>query len=187
MFAFEVFSDHALGPPGSGPRLHHPAGSRPGRLLRRSGARLDVRATAQCDRAGVGGSVRRTGLGRPRLGSPRLSCPGFGSPRLSCPGSAAPSAGTGGTLLTEVASGVQFQTTSLEAPAGQPFGIEFDNQDPSIPHNIEILDASGAKLFEGDTVTGPAKTTYSVPALSAGTYKFVCKWHPNMVGQLTAK
>jgi plastocyanin len=125
--------------------------------------------------------------GAPGSAAPGSAAPGSAAPGSAAPASAAPSAGTGGTVLTEVASGVQFQTTSLDAPAGQPFGIEFDNQDPSIPHNIEILDASGAKLFEGDTVTGPAKTTYSVPALSAGTYKFVCKWHPNMVGQLTAK
>jgi plastocyanin len=125
--------------------------------------------------------------GAPASGAPASGAPASGAPSSAAPASAPASAGTGGTLLTEVASGVQFQTTSLEAPAGQPFQIAFDNQDPSIPHNIEVLDGSGAKLFEGDTVTGPAKTTYSVPALAAGTYKFVCKWHPNMVGQLTAK
>ena len=115
----------------------------------------------------------------------QLPAPQLPAPQL--PSSAAPSAGTGGTLLTEVASGVQFQTASLEAPAGQPFGIEFDNQDPSIPHNIEILDASGAKLFEGDTVTGPAKTTYSVPALRPAPTSSCASGTPTWSGQLTAK
>jgi plastocyanin len=125
--------------------------------------------------------------GSPAASAPGSAAPASEAPASAAPGSAAPSGGTGGTPLTEVASGVQFQTASLEAPAGQPFSIEFDNQDASIPHNIEIQDAGGAKLFEGETITGPAKTTYAVPALQAGTYKFVCKWHPNMTGQLTAK
>ncbi len=119
--------------------------------------------------------------------APGSAAPASAAPASAAPGSAAPSAAAGGTLLTEVASGVQFQTTTLEAPAGQAFQIEFDNQDAAIPHDIEIQDGSGALLFEGETIKGPAKVTYNVPALAAGTYKFVCKWHPNMTGQLTAK
>lgn len=119
--------------------------------------------------------------------APSGSAAGSAAPGSAAPGSAAPSAGTGGMPVTEVASGVQFLSTTLEAPAGQPFQIEFDNQDASIQHNIQIQDGSGALLFEGESITGPAKTTYSVPALTAGTYNFACKWHPNMTGQLTAK
>lgn len=106
--------------------------------------------------------------------------------------SAAPSggsAGTGGTgtVLAEVASGVAYQTTTFQAPASQAFQITFDNQDSGIPHNIQIADGSGANVFEGDTVTGPGKITYDVPALAAGSYKFSCKWHPNMTGDLTVQ
>ena len=110
--------------------------------------------------------------------APSAAPSGSGAP------SAAPSGGTGGTVVTEVASGVQFQTTSLQAPANQPFQIAFDNQDASIPHDIEIADGTNRLLFVGDTITGVAQTTYNVPALPAGTYKFLCKWHPNMVGEL---
>jgi mono/diheme cytochrome c family protein/plastocyanin len=103
-------------------------------------------------------------------------------------GSAAPSgAPSGGTVLDEVASGIQFQTTSLEAPADQPFQIKFDNQDATTPHNIQIADGSGKLVFEGETINGVNTITYSVPALPAGSYKFACKWHPNMVGDLTVK
>ena len=42
-------------------------------------------------------------------------------------------------------------------------------------------------VFEGDTVNGPGQITYNVPALAAGAYKFSCKWHPNMVGDLTVQ
>jgi len=99
----------------------------------------------------------------------------------------ASTASTGGTVLNLAASGVQWVETALDAPAGQPFQIAFDNQDPSIPHNVDILDGSGAKVFSGADITGPNTVTYDVPALGAGTYKFVCKWHPNMVGELTVK
>jgi plastocyanin len=112
-------------------------------------------------------------------GSAAPSAPsGSGAP------SAGPSGGTGGAVLTEVASGVQFQTTSLQAPANKPFQIAFDNQDASIPHDIEIADGTNKLLFVGDTITGVAQITYNVPGLPAATYKFLCKWHPNMVGEL---
>lgn len=117
--------------------------------------------------------------------------PGGGAPAVAP--SAAPSApaggtgGTGGTVLNLAASGVQWVETALEAPAGQPFQIVFDNQDPSIPHNVDILDGSGAHVFPGADITGPSAITYDVPALGAGTYKYICKWHPNMVGELTVK
>ena len=132
-------------------------------------------------------SVAASGSAAPGSAAPASAAPASAAPASAAPGSAAPSAAAGGTLLTEVASGVQFQTTTLEAPAGQAFQIEFDNQDAAIPHDIEVQDGSGALLFEGETIKGPAKVTYNVPALAAGTYKFVCKWHPNMTGQLTAK
>jgi plastocyanin len=109
------------------------------------------------------------------------------APSGSAAPSAAPSGATGGTVLTEVASGVAFQTTSFEVPANQPFQIAFDNQDAGIPHNIQIADSSGAFVFQGDTINGVAQITYNVPALAAGAYKFSCKWHPNMVGDLTVK
>jgi plastocyanin len=124
-------------------------------------------------------SVAPSGSAAPSAGASAPS--GSGAP------SAAPSGGTGGAVLTEVASGVQFQTTSLQAPANQPFQIAFDNQDASIPHDIEIADGSNKLLFVGDTITGVAQITYNVPALPAATYKFLCKWHPNMLGELTVQ
>ena len=63
--------------------------------------------------------------------------------------------------------------------------IEFDNNDAGIPHNLEIQDASGASMFRGQIITGPAMAMYQVPALAAGTYTFVCDVHPNMTGTLT--
>ena len=70
--------------------------------------------------------------------------------------------------------------------ADQPFKIDFKNQDQGTPHNVEIKDSTGASKFRGEIITGPAEATYDVPALTAGSYTFVCSVHPNMTGTLTA-
>ena len=75
----------------------------------------------------------------------------------------------------------------MTAPADKPFVIEFDNQDPSTPHNIEIKDSTGAVKFTGATFNGVATQPYQVPALAAGTYPFLCTVHPTMTGTLTVK
>ncbi len=96
------------------------------------------------------------------------------------PASAAP----GATKLTQTALNIAYGTPNLNAPADAAFQIEFDNQDAGIPHNIEIKDANGQSVFKGEIITGPAKTTYNVPALAVGTYTFLCTVHPNMTGTL---
>jgi plastocyanin len=88
-------------------------------------------------------------------------------------------------VVQEAALNIAFVNKDLQAPADQPFQIAFDNQDSGQPHNIHINDASGATVFNGDLVTGPAKATYNVPALKAGTYPFVCSVHANMTGTIT--
>ena len=42
------------------------------------------------------------------------------------------------------------------------------------------------KVFEGDIVSGQ-QVTYSVPALAAGSYPFICAVHPDMKGTITAE
>jgi plastocyanin len=89
--------------------------------------------------------------------------------------------------LAVSAKDIQYDTSTLTATADKPFTIGFANNDPSIPHNIDIVDGAGTVLFEGETINGVATVVYSVPALKAATYTFKCKWHPNMVGQLTVQ
>ena len=104
-------------------------------------------------------------------------------------GGAAPSAGASlpAADVTINAQGTAFIQTSVDAPAGKPFTIAFDNMDDGQPHNVAIHDASGGKQFEGDIVTGPKVIVYNVPALAAGTYTFSCSVHPSMTGTLTSK
>jgi plastocyanin len=89
--------------------------------------------------------------------------------------------------LTIAAKDLKFSTSTLSAPADQPFQIAFDNQEGA-PHNVAIYrDSSAAeKVFSEDPFGGPAVVVYEVPALAAGTYFFRCDVHPDMSGELTA-
>jgi plastocyanin len=98
-----------------------------------------------------------------------------------------PSASPGGEPVVIEALNIAFTTTEVTAPADQPFQIVFRNNDPDIPHNVEIKDQGGASLFQGEIFNGVAERTYDVPALSAGTYPFTCTVHPNMTGTLTTE
>jgi plastocyanin len=99
------------------------------------------------------------------------------------PASASPGAGT---VLELEAENIAFNTAALTAPADQRFQIDFKNNDPGIPHNVEVKDASGSSPLKGDIITGVAETVYDVPALAAGQYTFLCTVHPTMTGTLTA-
>jgi plastocyanin len=89
----------------------------------------------------------------------------------------------GKPILDIAAKGIAFDKNCLVAVAGKPFDLNFDNQDPNVPHNVAIYtDSSLANgLFTGDTVTGPTKTTYKVDALDAGDYYFQCDVHPTQM------
>ena len=77
-----------------------------------------------------------------------------------------------------------FAQTTLQVEPDRPTALDFDNQDPGVPHNVEIFDEDPAEnpqaalLFSGAIVTGPVRTTYEVPPLAAGTYFFHCVVHP---------
>jgi plastocyanin len=110
-------------------------------------------------------------------------------PSVVASGSPSASSSSAAAAVQISALGTAFEQTSLNAPAGAAFQITFDNKDAGVPHNVAIHegDASGAEVFKGDIITGPATATYDVPALDAGTYTFVCNVHPNMTGTLTVQ
>jgi cytochrome c oxidase subunit 2 len=109
--------------------------------------------------------------------------------KASATAAPAPSGQATGPTLQVSALNVAFEQAALEAPAGTPFTIEFDNKDAGVPHNVSIHkdSATGQEVFKGAIFNGPDERTYSVPALDAGAYAFVCSVHPNMTGSLTVK
>jgi cytochrome c oxidase subunit II len=99
-----------------------------------------------------------------------------------------PPSGPPAATLNVEAKSLLFQETTLQAPADKPFAIDFDNQDAGIQHDIVIQDDGGNTPFKGEALTGPKKETYNVPPLKAGTYKYICSFHPTtMVGELTVQ
>jgi plastocyanin len=123
-------------------------------------------------------------MGLPTFEPAPSATPAASGAASATPGAAGSTAATGATLNIS-ALNIAFDTDHLDAPAGQPFVLEFANNDPGIPHNVEIKDATGASVFKGEIITGPAKASYQVPALAAGSYTFVCDVHPTMTGTLT--
>jgi plastocyanin len=94
------------------------------------------------------------------------------------------------SVVHQTADQLSFGSSSLQAPAGTPFEIVFDNQAPGVQHNVAIYrDSSAADaLFVGDLFPGPKTVTYHVGALSAGSYFFRCDVHPSqMTGTLVVK
>jgi plastocyanin len=116
---------------------------------------------------------------------PRSASGGEAGASPGAPGSSgAPSGRPGDIAIT--AQNVKFSVAKLSAPADKPFQILFDNKDVGTPHDVDILDSTGKKAFDGKDFPGAAQQTYDVPALAAGTYKFECSIHPAvMVGELT--
>ena len=79
-----------------------------------------------------------------------------------------------------------FLETELTVPAGREFTLALDNQDSGTPHNVEIKQGDTI-AFKGDIFNGVEVRVYTVPALAAVTYDFLCTVHPNMKGTLTAR
>jgi cytochrome c oxidase subunit 2 len=92
-----------------------------------------------------------------------------------------------GPTVTLSALNIAFDPKTLTAPAGVAWTLEFKNNDPSVPHNVEIKDPAGAVSFQGEIFPGVDTRRYPIPALSAGAYTFVCTVHPNMTGTLTVQ
>jgi mono/diheme cytochrome c family protein/plastocyanin len=84
-----------------------------------------------------------------------------------------------------------FKEKTLSAKADTAFTLVFDNQDPTVPHNVVLEDASKAPVAVGGDTSpfqGPDKKSYAVPALKAGAYTYLCQVHPStMTGTLEVK
>ena len=107
---------------------------------------------------------------------------GFGGTEAGC------SVSPGASVSVCASDDQSFSSDRLTAPAGEAFGLVFDNEDDGVPHNVAIYtdDSATESLFVGDLVVGPKTVTYDVPALDPGSYYFRCDVHPQMSGTLEA-
>ena len=98
------------------------------------------------------------------------------------PANSAPASGPPTGNIHISATNLNFEPDSVEIPAGTAFKIDFNNEDSATVHDIDIhlSNPGGEVVFDGATLSGPASATYDVPALTAGTYAFVCSVHPEM-------
>ena len=109
------------------------------------GVRVLLVVSRRAQRRLVPTALRR---GRRRLGRALRGAVGWPR-RIGRPGRRA------GSRSPPRASSSTSQT--LTAPADKPFQIAFDNQDAATPHDVDILDASGKKVFDGKDFPGPER------------------------------
>ena len=98
------------------------------------------------------GSVEPSGSAPPPSAAPSPSVAPSATASAAASGSAAPSGSA--TVVQVSALNIAFDPTELSAPADVAFQIEFANNDPSLPHNVEIKDAAGTSAFNGEIFNG---------------------------------
>jgi plastocyanin len=93
---------------------------------------------------------------------------------------AATTAATGGDKVSLTAKGFAWSQTQLTMPAGKQVTVTVDNQD-TVEHNFTFKEANADKDVEGGE---SAEVSFTTPA--AGTYDFICEYHPSqMKGTVT--
>ena len=121
-------------------------------------------AAAGCGGGDDGGSASATTAAPETTGAPATTAAGGG----------------GENELKLTASGTAWDTTSLDMTAGSQVSIEVNNQD-SIEHNFTFEAAQADMDLPANE---DATVTFTAPA--AGTYDFLCKFHPSaMKGTIT--
>jgi plastocyanin len=96
------------------------------------------------------------------------------------PATTAAGGGGGEDELQLAASGTAWDTTSFDLTSGTNYSLEVNNQD-SVQHNFTF---EAAQADVDIPANEDATVTFTAPA--AGTYDFLCKFHPSaMKGTIT--
>jgi mono/diheme cytochrome c family protein/plastocyanin len=94
------------------------------------------------------------------------------------------------TDLEITAQGIQWDTATLVAVAGQPLHITINNNDGGIPHNWVLFDGeddTAPRIAETPIEPGVIVQELDFGPLDPGEYFYWCDVHPNMIGILTAQ
>jgi plastocyanin len=98
----------------------------------------------------------------------------------SAPGTTAAAGGGADNELQLTAQGTAWDTTSFDLKSSASYTLEVTNQD-SIEHNFTFAAGDANQDVEANE---DAKVTFTAPA--AGSYPFLCKYHPTvMKGTIT--
>ncbi len=80
------------------------------------------------------------------------------------------------------ADDIEFDATTITAPAGQPFTVAFTNME-SIPHNFSVYtEEGGEEIAVGEVINEGVTDEVEIEGLAAGEYFFVCDVH---AGEMT--
>jgi mono/diheme cytochrome c family protein/plastocyanin len=88
------------------------------------------------------------------------------------------------------AQNIAFEPLELSVGADAAFGIHFIQNDAGVGgHDVDIRGEDGSVIANNEVLQEPGETTYTIPALEAGTYEFFCSVHPipQMTGTLTVE
>ncbi|MGH9185474.1 MAG: cupredoxin domain-containing protein [Acidimicrobiales bacterium] len=90
-----------------------------------------------------------------------------------------------GEGVTVVGDDIAFDTTTIDAAAGEALTITFDNRDDGIAHNLHVEDtATGDAMTEIEE--GPITQSLEVTFDDAGEFAYFCDVHPQeMRGTVT--
>jgi plastocyanin len=118
------------------------------------------------------------------IGFALAACTGGGGDGGGCPGAGGTATVSDGEVSI-CSDDLEFDATTIEAPAGEEFNITFTNAE-SQPHNVAVYtEEGGEEIVIGEIITGPEVTTQiPVGPLEPGTYYFRCDVHPEMEGTI---
>ncbi|MDR7522880.1 MAG: cupredoxin domain-containing protein [Armatimonadota bacterium] len=106
-------------------------------------------------------------------------------PQPEQPTGAAPASPAGTTEIKIVGKDNLYEPATITIKAGREYEFEFDNEGTTV-HNliIQAKDQVGQDFASDIAVNAGQESKFKVKIDKPGTYKMVCTYHPEMVGEL---
>jgi plastocyanin len=102
----------------------------------------------------------------------------------AAPGAPGAPAASGDTI-TVIGGDNYYEPATLTITAGREYEIVFKNEGTTVHNMIIQAQAAAGQDFASDiAVNGGAESRFKVKIDREGTYKIICTYHPEMVGEL---